>query len=248
MSRLLAFALLPVVLAQGRRLRASIVRLPPAAEPWIGGDSAPSALQLLVLGDSTAVGTGVESTSQAIVGKIVRRIQAAGGRGRTLGWRVVGSSGSTSAQVFDAHRDEVVSEATDIAIVLVGWNDVLRLRSGSAFERDLDAILRLLDENNPGVQTAVVAPPLFGKFAVLPQPLRLALGMHSRGLARTAAKVARRHHAVLAPGFDGRSVASDGFHPDENGYAKLADGVMMALARSGRPLGSAVDGSGGGDR
>ncbi|CAN5254542.1 SGNH/GDSL hydrolase family protein [soil metagenome] len=247
MSRALAFALLPVVLVQGRRLRRTIPRLPPAAQPWFGGDSAPSALQLLVVGDSTAVGAGVATTSDALVGKLVRRIQTAGGRGRTLGWRVVGSNGSTSAQVLEKHRDEVVSEATDIAVVLVGWNDVLRLRSGAAFGRDLSALLQLLVDNNPGIQCAVVAPPLFGKFTVLPQPLRFALGRHARGLTRVARKVARAHGAVLAPGFDGRAVASDGFHPDETGYDKIADGVMMALSHSGTVIGSAVDGSGGGD-
>jgi lysophospholipase L1-like esterase len=246
-TRALAFALLPVVLAQGRRLRRTIPRVPPAAEPWFGGDSAPSALQLLVVGDSTAVGAGVATTTEALVGKLVRRIQTAGGRGRTLGWRVIGSNGSTSAQVLEKHRDEVVAEATDIAVVLVGWNDVLRLRPGKAYGRDLYELLRVLVENNPGIQCAVVAPPLFGKFAVLPQPLRLALGVHARGLTRVAAKVARAQGAVLAPGFDGRLVASDGFHPSETGYGKLADGVMMALSHSGTVIGSAVDGSGGGD-
>ena len=70
---------------------------------------------------------------------------------------------------------------------------------------------------------------MFSDFAVLPQPLRSALGAHARGLARVAARVAREHGALFVPGFDGRSVASDGFHPDAMGYAGLAERVATAL-------------------
>jgi lysophospholipase L1-like esterase len=42
--------------------------------------------------------------------------------------------------------------------------------------------------------------------------------------------VARGHSAILAPGFDGRSVASDQFHPDAAGYQVLSEGIASALA------------------
>ncbi|HWH26690.1 MAG TPA: SGNH/GDSL hydrolase family protein [Pseudolysinimonas sp.] len=231
MSRALAFALLPIVVRQGRKLRRDIPRLPPPADAWSGGDSAPSALQLLVVGDSTAVGTGVESMTEALAGHLVRRLKAAGGRGRTVGWRVVGSNGATSAQVLDRHRATILSEATDIAVVLVGWNDTLRLRSGTAYAHELSALLDALRGGNPGIRMVVVAPPSFGRFTVLPQPLRAALGLHARGLARVARRVAAEFDAGYAPGFDGASLASDRFHPDGEGYRNLADGVMTALSR-----------------
>lgn len=231
MSRIPAFLLLPFVAVQGRGLRRRIERLPPPADAWTGGDSAPGALQLLVLGDSTAVGIGVDSMQDALAGLLARKLVASGGRGRTLGWRVVGSSGATAGEVLERHRAAALSEATDIAVVLVGWNDALKLRPAKIFERDLGALLTMLTDGNPGIRIVVVAPPSFGRFAVLPQPLRLVLGAQARGLARVAARTVTSYGAVMAPGFDGASVARDGFHPDRAGYARLADGVVAALAR-----------------
>jgi lysophospholipase L1-like esterase len=118
----------------------------------------------------------------------------------------------------------------DLAVVLVGWNDALRLRPGGEFSRSLGALLERLHAGSPDARLAVVAPPEFEHFAVLPSPLRLALGFHARGLTRTSARVARDHDAVSAPGFDGRALASDGFHPNGSGYQRLAEGIAAALA------------------
>ena len=73
-------------------------------------------------------------------------------------------------------------------------------------------------------------PPEFARFAVLPDPLRWALGSHTRGLTRTSARVAREHGALTAAGFDGQAVAADGFHPNAAGYQRLAEGIATALA------------------
>jgi lysophospholipase L1-like esterase len=75
----------------------------------------------------------------------------------------------------------------------------------------------------------LVLPPRFMDFAVLPQPLRHAMGAHVVGLTRTAIRVADEHGTLLVPGFDGEHVAADGFHPDATGYARIADGVVAAL-------------------
>ena len=118
----------------------------------------------------------------------------------------------------------------DLAVVMVGWNDALQLRSGREFSRALGQLLDRLHAASPDARLVVVAPPLFGRFAALPNPLRWALGRDARGLTRRAARVARAHSAILAPGFDGRSVASDRFHPDATGYHALAEGIADAMA------------------
>jgi lysophospholipase L1-like esterase len=131
--------------------------------------------------------------------------------------------------VNERHLAEAVADPADIAVVLVGWNDALRLRPAAAYAEDLTALLAALRTRNPRGRLVVVGPPVFGDFAVLPQPLRFALGAHARGLARAAVRVAREQGALFVPGFDGRLVASDGFHPDATGYATLAERVQAAL-------------------
>jgi lysophospholipase L1-like esterase len=114
-----------------------------------------------------------------------------------------------------------------VLVLLVGWNDAMQVRSAGAFARDLDALLTRATAD----RVVVVGPPDFARYAVLPQPLRMALGAVAAGLARRAARVATAHGALLVTGFDGSHVARDGFHPDAAGYDRMAAAIAEALAR-----------------
>ena len=222
MTRLAAFLLAPIVLPQARKLRRDIPRLPPA-KPRSGGSRARDAGRLLVLGDSTAVGTGVEQMTDAVAGQIARRIPG------PVAWRVVGDNGLTSEQVRDRCLGAATAEPFDIVVLMVGWNDALHLRSNRAYAADLGALLDALHVASPAAQQVVVLPPRFMDLAVLPQPLRHALGAHVAGLTTAAIRVAREHGAGLVAGFDGRDVASDRFHPDAAGYATIAENIVAVL-------------------
>jgi len=223
MTRLAVYLLAPIVLVQGRMLQRRTPHMAPAV-PRSGGSRAPSAERLLVLGDSTAVGTGVEQMADAIAGDLARQLP------QSITWRVIGDNGLTSAEVRAGYLDAALAEPADIAVVLVGWNDALRLRPSAEFAENLGALLDALRVRNPGARLVTVAPPVFGRFASLPQPLRFALGSHARGLSRAAARVCAERGIPLAQGFDGVHVAADGFHPDATGYAGMADGVLPHLA------------------
>ena len=219
MTRALAVLLAPVVLAQAARLRRTTPLLPAPDGDRVGGKGK---LRLVVVGDSTAVGTGTESLDDALPGRL----------GKILGarWRAVGRNGATAADVLRDHIGDAAGGPSDVAVLVVGWNDALKLRSGRAFARDLGALIDRLTAASPKGRVVVVAPPVFADFAVLPQPLRAALGAHAAGLTRVATRVAAEREVEFAPGFDGRSVASDGFHPDRRGYKTMAVGIAAVLA------------------
>jgi lysophospholipase L1-like esterase len=222
MSRLPAVLLAPIVLIQGSRLRKTIPRMPPAT-PRSGGSRAPDALRLLVLGDSSAVGTGVEQMADALAGQIAKRLV------EPVAWRVVGENGLRSDEVLADQLPAALAEPADRIALLVGWNDALQMKSDASFGGALDALLAGLRDANPDARIVVVGTPHFGRFAVYPQPLRAVLGAHVAGLTRTAATVAPLHGAVLVDGFDGVHVASDRFHPDATGYAELAERIVAAF-------------------
>jgi lysophospholipase L1-like esterase len=221
-TRALAVLLAPIVLVQGNRLRRSIPRMPPAS-PRSGGSRAPDAVRLLVLGDSSAVGTGVEQMQDALAGQLARRMS------QPVAWRVVGENGLRSDEVRSQQLASALEQPADLIVLLVGWNDALQLRSAGAFGDDLAALLDALRTRNPTARIAAVATPRFGEFAVYPQPLRAALGAQVAGLTRAAARVCAARGIPLVPGFDGVNVARDRFHPDATGYAELAAGVASAL-------------------
>lgn len=238
MSRLPALLVAPVALRQGRALQRDTPRLPEAhgaRDGLVGAGGARIAkpLRLLVVGDSTAVGTGVQKLDDALPGQLGKALS---GRAARLGapdggvaWRAVGRNGATASEVLAEFSAAAVAAHFDLAVVMVGWNDALRLRPGREFSLALGRLLDRLHAASPDARLVVVAPPEFGRFAALPRPLRWALGRQAGGLTRRAARVARTHSAILAPGFDGRSVASDRFHPDAEGYRSLAEGIAAAL-------------------
>jgi lysophospholipase L1-like esterase len=217
-SRATAFLLGPVIFAQAARLRRTTPLLAAPGGDRTGGKGK---LRLVVVGDSTAVGTGAATLDDALPGRL----------GKLLGarWRAVGRNGATAADVLRDHIGDAAGGPADVAVLVVGWNDAMRLRSGRAFARDLGLLIDKLVTASPKGRIVVVAPPKFSAFAALPQPLRLALGRHAAGLSRIAARVADEHEVDFAPGFDGQSVSSDRFHPDRGGYKKMASGIAAVL-------------------
>lgn len=219
MTRLPAVLLAPIVLVQGRRLRESIPRMAPAS-PRAGGTGA---FRLLVIGDSSAVGTGVTDMVDAMAGRLARRLPEA------VVWRVVGDNGLRSDEVLERYLAEALEQPSDLIVLMVGWNDCLQLRSARAFGASTAALLDALRDGNPDARIVLVATPQFGRFAVYPQPLRWVLGAHVAGLTRAAARIAAARGLPLVSGFDGVHVSTDRFHPDATGYTELADEVAAAL-------------------
>ena len=69
-SRLLAFVLAPILFPQSRVVLANLPILPEADHDWEGTIDGPDPLRLLVLGDSTGAGVGVESLREGLAGNL----------------------------------------------------------------------------------------------------------------------------------------------------------------------------------
>jgi lysophospholipase L1-like esterase len=212
-SRLPVYLLAPIVLPQSVALRRRTPALddPPGPRSGGAGDR-----HVLVVGDSTAVGMGAATLDEALPARLAARLGAR--------WTVAGRSGWTAPEVLRDFGADAAAEA-DVLVLLVGWNDAMQLRSPRAFEEALDALVT----GARAARVVIVAPPAFGRYPVLPPPLRAALGAVAAGLTRRAERVASARGALLVPGFDGAHVARDGFHPDATGYDAMAEVIARAL-------------------
>jgi lysophospholipase L1-like esterase len=234
LSRLALLPVAPVLLVQGRRLRRDTPRLADAAAPWSGTLDGPDPLRLLVLGDSTAAGVGVESQHDGLPGNLARELSTHLGRG--VEWTAIGENGATARDLLERFIQPATERPYDIVFLSIGANDALTLRSRGAFGRDIRAILRLLRAANPGATIAMSSLPAFGRFVLLPNPLRFNLYLHSRSLeAEARAIVSPLPGAFMSPppppyteGF----FATDLFHPSASGYRDWARfAVDDAIAR-----------------
>ena len=222
--------------------------LPPESAPVLPagyGDPAAPALDLAVLGDSTAAGIGASGPGGTVAGALAedlarstrRRVQLTG----------LGVSGARAADLagqierlpptFDPSRGGVV-------VVLIGANDATHATALAEVRRDVaDGVRRL---RATGRQVVVGTCPDLGAARALPRPLREVVAWRGRAVAAAeqeavpaAGGVAVDLAARTGPAFraDPATLSSDLFHPSDVGYAlwaeALAPAVREAVTRTG---------------
>ncbi|MEO8262622.1 MAG: SGNH/GDSL hydrolase family protein [Pseudolysinimonas sp.] len=239
-SRALAVVQAPVVLSQGRRLKRSTPHLPEAALPWTDELPGPDPLRLLVLGDSTAAGVGAATQHEALPGRLADALHARTGRG--IHWRAAGKNGATAREIIVDYLDDALAEPADLLFLSIGANDAMTMRGAGAFVRDVRRILDAFDARNPGAFVLMSSLPVFGRFGLLPQPLRTALYRHALALEGVArALVDTRPNVLMSsdpPPYAEGFWAEDLFHPGPSGYRDWADWAIDEAWDRG--LGAAV--------
>lgn len=229
--------LLPLVAAQGRRVRRSTEVLEPAAGPTTGvvdGTGAP--LRVSVVGESTAAGCGAPNHDEAFVGALARALAAR--TGRPVAWEVVGHPGATARRIRHRLVPRLEQEA-DLVVVLAGVNDVLTGRRPREWADDLTAIVTELGAG--ARQVVVPGLPSFPELPSLPPALGRYLGERAAAIDRASQLVCGsapaatwfRSAGTLATG--PWFFARDGFHPSSAGYRAWAERTADAvdLARLG---------------
>jgi lysophospholipase L1-like esterase len=218
-----------------RRMIGMTENRPPSADGVYGDDHPGQPIHCLILGDSAAVGYGLETadaTPPALIGI---------GLAHVLDTPVdVHSEARVGAQTADL-REQINRGLTyhpDIALIVIGTNDVTHQVPSYVSSRLLGASVRRLVA--AGCEVVVGTCPDLGTVRPLPQPLRWVARRRSRALARRQmmAVVAAGGRAVslgdlLGPVFAERSevmFGADRFHPSATGYANMVSVLVPSMA------------------
>ena len=224
--------LAPVLWRQGRHLRRVTPILPEAGGPWSGAIAGPDPLRLLVLGDSTASGVGVDTQQDGLPGQLARALHARGGRG--IEWTAIGRSGATSRDIIEQY---LPTAPADLLFLSIGANDALGLRTTAAFAKDVRAILTHVRSLNPATTILMSSLPVFHRFELLPQPLKRTLYRHSIALETAARHVVDgfddAHMSADPPPYSEGFFATDLFHPSAIGYRDWVDFAVDDAVRAG---------------
>lgn len=230
----------PILLVQGRGVRAATPRLPEAAGASTGtvhGTGPP--LRIAVLGDSTAAGVGAQRHAEALpgflAGEVARRT------GRRVGWTVAGRTGYTADQVRRELAPGLANGARpDVVVLAIGANDLLAARPLRRFERDVaELVAAVRVAAGAPVPVLVSAMPPVGRFPALPQPMRAVLGRRGRAMDARLRRVAGhlpevRHVPFVLPGDTDAFFGADGFHPGPDGYRRWAGELAAFVVESVR--------------
>jgi lysophospholipase L1-like esterase len=224
-------ALAPLLYRQAQHVRRTVVALPEpdgARHGVEGGNTRP--LRLLVAGDSSAAGVGARSQDEALARPLARALAAR--LDRPVAWQLVARSGSTSADTLELLRSKR-SEAADVALVVVGVNDITHEVPLPLALRQRLHIAHWLQAHRGVRHVVFPALPDMGRFPAVPQPLRWYAGLHAernnRAQARWAAQHAGVSHAGMAGVTDARLFSDDGFHPGPRLYAAVVERIAAHI-------------------
>jgi lysophospholipase L1-like esterase len=190
-------------------------------------------LRLVMLGDSSATGLGCDVPPQTpgalLAGGVARDLK------RRVRLDVVAAVGARSADL-DAQVGKALRKPVDLAVIMVGANDVTHgVRPGDA-ARDLGRAVRTL--RNAGALVVVGTCPDLGWVKPLLQPLRSFASRMSRRMAAAQAVAVLENDAVavslgdlLAEEFGAHAHlwSADRFHPSPEGYRRVSDAILPSL-------------------
>jgi lysophospholipase L1-like esterase len=220
--------------AARRKVEARTAKDDPPSGDGVYGRGGGKPIVLAVLGDSSAVGLGVERAAETPGVLIAAALTEVAERPVRLVRLAV--SGAESAHL-DEQVERALPENPDVAIIMIGANDVTTRTRPSVSVRHLAQAVRRL--RAAGCEVVVGTCPDLGTIRPIGQPLRLFARRWSRQLAaaQTVAVVAAGGRTVslgsiLGPTFaSDRSLFSvDEFHPSAAGYAAAAAVVLPSIA------------------
>jgi lysophospholipase L1-like esterase len=187
-----------------------------------------------VLGDSSAVGLGVDRAAET-PGVLVAAALAELAE-RPVRLRRLAVSGAVSADLA-GQVEHALAEHPDIALIMIGANDVTsRARPADSVRHLADAVRRLTEA---GAQVVVATCPDLGTIRPIAQPLRTLARRWSRQMAaaQTICVVEAGGRSVslgsvLGPHFatDRSLFSADEFHPSAAGYAAAAAVLLPSVA------------------
>lgn len=241
LPRLVAFALGPVLIPQGRITLARVPRLDEAGGPTSGtaervvrdgdrlsdegAERRQDEVSLLVTGESTAVGVGVDQHSDGIAPALAEHLHDA--LEAPVTWTVIGRNGGR-LRANPRRMLPPLAGRHDVVVVLLGVNDTLGLTSPARWRREMTTLLDdARSRLQPGGLVVLAGVPQLHDFPALPQPLRAVMGAHGRALDGVLADIATGHDDVVhvtTPAMQhDEDLAADGFHPSAHGYRRWAE-------------------------
>ena len=173
---IMALPLLPVLLIQGKRVRKGVPRLPEAKgnQGRAFHPNYDTTLNLLVLGESTMAGVGVETHEQGFAGELGRTIVE--GSETNVDWKVYAQSGYTAEDLRNKILPGISETVVDLIVIGLGGNDTFNLNTPLVWKRQVQLLLDGLKEKFGDTPVVFSNMPPISYFPAFTPLMRFFLG------------------------------------------------------------------------
>lgn len=195
------------------------------------GDPDLPELEIVVLGDSTVTGPGVQNPDDLFVRRIARYLSDQ----HHVRLRSYAVGGARSSEVLRTQVPLALEHSPHLTFISVGGNDVLRAVPVPVFERNLEAIVAAMKVVSGAVVLMGVGD--IGTVPRVPPPLTKIVSLSGRIADRVHARVAERNGAWKADHWGWSAQAfrepamfsPDLFHPSPAGHLVWAETVYPVV-------------------
>ncbi|WP_371196034.1 SGNH/GDSL hydrolase family protein [Glaciecola sp. SC05] len=231
--KLVALLTFPVLLIQGKRVKQNALKLPEAAGPRQGNanNKALPTVNILIIGDSSAAGVGVDHQDDAIAGQLANVLKG----DINVSWQLIAKTGAQTKDMVAMLSAATISSPIDIVITSLGVNDVTSLQRSSKWLVAQDKLHEYCLSTLNAKHIIVSGMPPLHRFPLLPQPLRWIIGSRAKQLDKQQLKKIKKQpnvsHQALPFDLGANAMAIDGFHPGAVAYqvwaASLREPVLQ---------------------
>ena len=220
----LSWLCLPVYIWQGLGVRRRSFRSSP---PWpqrikpTKGNGEP--IRLLLVGDSSAAGVGVDDVDVSLGGQLVAILAQHTERPITI--TIAGCNSATAGQIRDFVVPNLENNNFTHVILNIGTNDAKNFHTLRRFHREFGTLLYALRTRIPDARLIWSGILDMSQIPALPTPLNRILGIRSRLLMQCGENLCRERLAEIPQGqwqTIKENFSDDGFHASKKGYHEWA--------------------------
>lgn len=184
----------PVMFFQAKKLKRDFPGLPEAKNPR-GKTPGRSGVSLLMLGESSIAGVGIENHKDCISGQLATELSKL--TQASIDWQVVAKSGYTAKQVCKNLLTTIPDKHFDLIVIGLGGNDTFRLNTPWHWKKSMEKLVVALHKKHPEAKIVITYMPPVHTFLAFSGLIRFFLGNLTKLLGREMKRLAPDYDYLL---------------------------------------------------
>tara|TARA_A100001011_G_scaffold392661_1_gene480726 strand:- start:851 stop:1594 length:744 start_codon:yes stop_codon:yes gene_type:complete len=221
LSDLVQFICRPLTFLQGYLIRKRTIELPEASGKRTGRVGSGQKLSILIVGDSSACGVGVEKIKDSLSGHIMDAIKLR----INCRWKILAKSGLTTDGLIKLIEDHP-EDQFEVAITAIGMNDIVAGKNAEKWVQEMYRVYQLLSKKYEISNIIMSGLPPVRKLKHVPPPLLWIISLKAfvfdSYLKIVCDKLKNGYYIENDFPVTKETMAADRFHPNSAYYKKWA--------------------------
>ncbi len=202
----------PIAHIQGAYFFIKMKKLNDPTGDRIGSLGEGKSIDILVIGDSSALGVGCKTIQETATGTLVSHLA----KEFKVNYTICAYTGFTTAQVYEKVK-EIDIKKYNYIIISLGSNDIVNCTPMRIWEKQTYHLFNYIDQNFNPDQLFISAVPPFEKLKTLPNSIKNYLSYESKILNKHYINLSNKksNYQFIDLGFEFKDnhISEDNFHP-----------------------------------